>query len=195
MQEHSFSPSHEYETATAAFGTPIKPEVFHRSKGFDTHRFSSKNINFMKMVLTRAPIALSIPMLNKSLWGTYNEGSDIISRSSSDLLPSDSQVTHHAICICGFDDALQAFKFKNSWGADWGDNGYGWISYEYVSRYASDALVYTITEHKDPNHIRLTETSQTTLLYLAIKKIPIQRADKSRIYKIFRESEKKDCLA
>jgi hypothetical protein len=190
MQESAFSPTDEYEAAIAAFGMSIRPEVFNQSEGFDTHRFSSKNIHLMKEVLTRAPIAVGVPMLNGSLWKAHNGKGDIISRASSDLPPDDKKVEHHAICLCGFDDTLQAFKFKNSWGSDWGDNGYGWISYEYVSRYASDGIVYTITGSKDPRFIKLGEISKASLLYSAIKKIPTQRVDKSSIYKSIRKRER-----
>lgn len=38
----------------------------------------------------------------------------------------------HALCLIGYDDNIQAFKFINSWGTDWGINGYGWISYDFV---------------------------------------------------------------
>ena len=36
---------------------------------------------------------------------------------------------HHALCILGYDDTLQAFKFINSWGTNYGLGGYGYISY------------------------------------------------------------------
>ncbi|WP_336688509.1 MULTISPECIES: C1 family peptidase [unclassified Chryseobacterium] len=35
----------------------------------------------------------------------------------------------HAILIVGYDDNRQAFKFLNSYGNTWGNNGFGWISY------------------------------------------------------------------
>lgn len=35
----------------------------------------------------------------------------------------------HAILIVGYDDRRQAFKFLNSYGRNWGNDGYGWISY------------------------------------------------------------------
>lgn len=38
--------------------------------------------------------------------------------------------TGHAICLIGYDDSKQAFKFINSWGTNWGINGYGYISYK-----------------------------------------------------------------
>ena len=39
----------------------------------------------------------------------------------------------HAICLIGYDDSKGAFKFINSWGSDWGLDGYGWISYDLVN--------------------------------------------------------------
>jgi hypothetical protein len=35
----------------------------------------------------------------------------------------------HAMVVVGFDDSKQAYKLLNSWGTNWGTNGYGWISY------------------------------------------------------------------
>ena len=51
----------------------------------------------------------------------------------------------HAVVAIGYDDALVvtnhvsgatttgAFKIRNSWGPVWGDQGYGWLPYAYVS--------------------------------------------------------------
>ncbi|MFP4030072.1 MAG: C1 family peptidase [Desulfococcaceae bacterium] len=38
----------------------------------------------------------------------------------------------HAVLLVGYDDATQSFKVKNSWGADWGENGYFRIAYDDV---------------------------------------------------------------
>lgn len=51
----------------------------------------------------------------------------------------------HAICTVGYDDAMKianedapkkgttgALLIRNSWGAGWGEKGYGWLPYDYV---------------------------------------------------------------
>ena len=39
----------------------------------------------------------------------------------------------HAMAIVGFDDDQQVFIVRNSWGPDWGDDGYCYISYDYFT--------------------------------------------------------------
>jgi C1A family cysteine protease len=36
---------------------------------------------------------------------------------------------NHAITIIGWDDSKKAWLIKNSWGPEWGENGYMWIEY------------------------------------------------------------------
>lgn len=51
---------------------------------------------------------------------------------------------HHAICIVGYDDDKNAFKFINSWGENWGINGYGYLTYDVIyetSPYFSEAYI------------------------------------------------------
>ena len=36
---------------------------------------------------------------------------------------------NHAIVIVGWDDKKQAYLVKNSWGPQWGENGYVWVEY------------------------------------------------------------------
>jgi C1A family cysteine protease len=38
----------------------------------------------------------------------------------------------HAILIVGYDNAKQQFIFRNSWGPEWGDKGYGYLPYQYL---------------------------------------------------------------
>lgn len=62
-------------------------------------------------------------------------------------MPSDSDglMGGHAICIVGYNDSTKLFTFRNSWGTSWGDQGYGYLPYEYVlnSQLAADFWVVT----------------------------------------------------
>jgi len=58
--------------------------------------------------------------------------------------PGDKSCGGHAVVAVGYDDKMKikntsdnkettgAFLIRNSWGTDWGDEGYGWLPYEYV---------------------------------------------------------------
>ncbi len=61
----------------------------------------------------------------------------------------------HAILGVGYDDKTQRFKFRNSWGTSWGDGGYGYIPYAYLTdtNLASDFwTIRAITEAGAKSH-------------------------------------------
>ena len=39
----------------------------------------------------------------------------------------------HAVSLVGFDDSKRAWLIRNSWGTEWGENGFGWISWDDTS--------------------------------------------------------------
>jgi hypothetical protein len=55
----------------------------------------------------------------------------------------------HAVAICGYDDNINpqgidadhrgGFLMVNSWGPDWNDNGFVYLSYDFVKRYVCEA--------------------------------------------------------
>lgn len=79
----------------------------------------------------------------------YNTGSD-----GMVPLPGGQVIGGHAVLLVGYDEAKQAFKFKNSWGADWGVNGYGYLPYQYyLSGNMSDCWSIYQAEDNDLKHI------------------------------------------
>lgn len=52
----------------------------------------------------------------------------------NDLTSAPDPASGHAMLLVGYDDARQAFRLVNSWGKDWGDQGFMWISYEAFRR-------------------------------------------------------------
>lgn len=50
--------------------------------------------------------------------------------------------TNHAILIVGWDDSKNSYIVKNSWGKDWGENGFVWMDYKTnTGKYARWVLV------------------------------------------------------
>lgn len=49
----------------------------------------------------------------------------------------------HEVVICGYSDATEKFKFRNSWSKYWGTDGYGYINYEEIEQVVYDAIVFT----------------------------------------------------
>lgn len=47
----------------------------------------------------------------------------------------------HEMVMVGYDDSQQAFLVQNSWGKDWGDNGFAWISYDAVKADLNEAVL------------------------------------------------------
>jgi hypothetical protein len=68
-------------------------------------------------------------------------GSDIFSsfeeldhRGHANLpLPSEENLGGHAMLACGYSDKDQVFLVRNSWGTGWGDRGYCYMPYEYLT--------------------------------------------------------------
>lgn len=77
----------------------------------------------------------------------------------------------HAICVVGYDDTMfrtGAFKLINSWGSNWGDNGYFWISYQDFSKFAK----YGYQAYLPTNSPTLLDTD-LTIWRGAYSKIPL----------------------
>ncbi|MGB9661355.1 MAG: stalk domain-containing protein [Moorellaceae bacterium] len=39
----------------------------------------------------------------------------------------------HMVCLCDYDDDKQAFLLRNTWGKEWGNEGYAWLPYHWLT--------------------------------------------------------------
>ncbi|NLP14915.1 MAG: C1 family peptidase [Clostridium sp.] len=65
----------------------------------------------------------------------------------------------HALCLVGYDDNKQAFKFINSWGTDWGLDGFGWISYDLIEELRVQPYSFPVA----PSDFRMTNSGGLTI--------------------------------
>jgi len=78
------------------------------------------------LVYQKNPIIISMDFKNLNF---IFENDKLIAKSYKNN-PTD-EGCRHAILIVGYDDQINAFKIVNSWGTNWGNEGYGWISYNF----------------------------------------------------------------
>lgn len=79
--------------------------------------------------------------------GRNNAGKDFTWNSFSG-----DQLGGHAMLVVGYDDSRSAYKVLNSWGLNWGNKGYCWISYSFFASTVREAYVMkdAINESDNP---------------------------------------------
>jgi C1A family cysteine protease len=86
-------------------------------------------INLMKTLLTQDnPIVMSFSIKEVNFYYRNTTNNDFIGLT---FTPDSTVVCGHAVLVVGYDDNLEAFKFVNSWGSYWGNDGYAWLSYKF----------------------------------------------------------------
>jgi hypothetical protein len=68
--------------------------------------------------------------------GRNSQGQDYFWRGASG-----AELGGHAMLIVGYDDSKNAFKILNSWGQNWGKQGYCWITYNFATTAIREAFV------------------------------------------------------
>lgn len=56
--------------------------------------------------------------------------------------PQDEPLGGHAIVAVGYDNVRRHFIIRNSWGAEWGDKGYGYLPYDYFRALVKAMPIY-----------------------------------------------------
>lgn len=59
-------------------------------------------------------------------------------------MPNEQPIGGHAVLAVGYDDTKQALIVRNSWGTEWGINGYFYLPYGYVTEPNLSADYWTI---------------------------------------------------
>jgi C1A family cysteine protease len=80
-------------------------------------------------------------------------GSETPEAKKTDTFPTpkagETLLGTHAVMAVGYDDAAKHFIIRNSWGADWGLQGYFYLPYDYAvnPNYAGDLWALQLTPH------------------------------------------------
>lgn len=114
--------------------TQSQKDLADQYRSLSMRRIADGNVNDMKTVLkTGIPIVIGIPVYPD--FDNLKESNPIY-----DTVSVESR-GNHAICLIGFDDNKNAFKFINSWGTSSGLKGYGYISYSLIEAFETTGWV------------------------------------------------------
>lgn len=89
------------------------------------------------------PVAVGLLWPKQEKWKTQEIGGvDMMA-----VIPKSDTFDGHSVVIVGSAKGKEYpgggfFIFRNSWGAGWGDKGYGYMSFEYVKQFANDLMSY-----------------------------------------------------
>jgi C1A family cysteine protease len=118
-QVNSYSPDNYMVAPTAA---QVAEAATH--KGGD-YIFINRTVNDMQAALQFTPFVIGI----KSYQSLSNPQGGYIPWGNG-VSPATGG---HALLVVGYDDSRQAFRVQNSYGTGWGEGGYAWISYGYLT--------------------------------------------------------------
>lgn len=97
---------------------------------------SSLGITATEKILKKQTVSLFSPLTS------VDKATPILSMPTSTSYP----LGGHAVTALGYDLTKQLVLIKNSFGNEWGDNGYGWISFEYINQEAFEKWCFEIND-------------------------------------------------
>jgi C1A family cysteine protease len=80
----------------------------------------------------------------------------------------------HSIVIVGYNDNKKHYIFINSWGKSWGNNGIGYIPYEYINNYDLADEFFILTKITNPI-INLFDNTRLEKTNKIIEKIKLEK--------------------
>ena len=85
----------------------------------------------------------------------YDSFMDLNERTSTVSFPGrkEKSMGGHAMCMVGYDLNKRQFLVKNSFGPDWGDNGYCWIPFDYIRQEGYDIWTFEITNQTGESNV------------------------------------------
>jgi len=146
---------------------------------FDFQRLQENNAKQIKMALTNNnPVIVGMNVFERGKGNNLNsrflDSNGVVKMEN--FINNKNRVGGHALCIVGYDDNISggAFKIVNSWGKDWGKNGFFYLRYSDLDVLVCAYALFSDTDpKKDKTSLFKTHTisfynSSNKNLYLAV---------------------------
>lgn len=119
-----------------AHNGPQDETKINKSYKFKFYSINSSSYDVVKALnLYKTAVTTSIKAHHKTWEESSKTGRIILtSERKTECENKSASCSTHAVLITGYDLKKREFYFKNSWGTDWGIEGYGSISFDYMDQ-------------------------------------------------------------
>lgn len=120
-----------------------KPNNFQKEKAKNYKIDFWRRVNIQDLKEVKAQLNMNYPVCIGAMidQGFSNDGRNARGQDYIWSREIGEKTGGHAMLVVGYDDAKGAFKVLNSWGRNWGNDGYCWISYNLFSRVVREGYV------------------------------------------------------
>lgn len=122
----------EWKYSIKGFAEKPREKIYRHAKRQSIKRYERvrrRISDFKKILAGGLPIVIGV-----SVYESFE--SEKVTRTGQVPMPKykrEKLVGGHAILIVGYDETKKVFIFRNSWGKGWGDNGHGYLPYEFIT--------------------------------------------------------------
>lgn len=121
------------------------PMIARWSKGGDYWRVDYNELP--EVLLNHGPLVIGIVCF-REIFNVDNSGFVPYPKNSKEHFGG------HAVCLISYHKNKKMFGFKNSWGRRWGDNGFGYLPFDYLKDFMLDAWIMKDVEETSKNMLR-----------------------------------------
>ncbi len=132
-------------TPTSINNPKLKIESY--TKLFDRNADENIKVNSTRAALLgNNPVLIAFELTSEFTTPTIKKNKNFYKPT-----PYAEKVGGHAMFVVGYDDAKNAFEVQNSWGNNWGNKGYFYISYKDYAEQCKYAYIVKLKEEVEPN--------------------------------------------
>ena len=124
---------------------------------------------FYKLTVDRV-IEIKNLLSTESLWVAINIHENFY-RIENGIIPSDGYLESkycggHAITLIGWKyvDKILYWEFQNSWGKNWGDDGYFFISHLLFSKIVKGGIYYLVTKEEEAKRLKKLKDAKIKII-------------------------------
>jgi C1A family cysteine protease len=110
---------------------PVKPPVAAYFNAKFHQAVSYRRVDNTNELALKSALAQDLPVVFGAT--LYEDFYDLVDNSVSFPDSTRRTIGGHCMLIVGYSDDRGAFLVRNSWGRGWGDDGYHWMPYAYVT--------------------------------------------------------------